>query len=552
LAPHASLSTAGPPAEARASESARAPSPLAPAAAGPLRRAFAALLLVVLAKLVTVPIAELPVLSLLAVTSVAFFAAGALFAWAGVAAAVVVQIAYTLVRFGVSPQAWIGLLPYAATGAIGWLVFRRAPGVGRRFPNFGSLRWFTLGAALSGLVSSSFISLQSGNWLDAVGVWARTAVVSLWVFVPPLLIALSGRRAWLATVPGEVDRPLPPRRVALEAEPAARSELTSFGFQSRPVSAPRIAAECLAATALVAAGTVAFGWSSALLWWNLLYLAPIGWAAHHLRLRGGLMAAGGVGLAALGAHAWVFRDSPTPSGVPVGLYGLVLLFWIVGAIVGLAAEREAELVDGLVAVNARLRRDLQRVVRALTGALEAKDAYTEGHLQRVTGYAVEVGRRMGLDERELELLQIAATLHDVGKIGIPETILNKSGPLDAEEWEAMRRHPEIGARLLASLDGLQAAAPLVLHHQERWDGGTAGDFPGYPAGLAGQEIPLGARIIAVVDCYDAVTTDRSYRRAVDDQRARQILRAERGRQFDPEVVDKFLAILDQAPWREAR
>jgi hypothetical protein len=488
----------------------------------------------------------------LALTSIAFFAAGALFAWAGLAAAVAVQIGYTLLRFGVTPQAWIGLLPYAATGAIGWLVFRRAPGVGRGFPNFASLRGFALGAALSGLVSASLISLQSGSWLDAVGVWTRTAIVSLWVFVPPLLVAASGRlRGWLAAVPAEVVRPLP-RRVALEAEPTASGGLPALGPRSRPVSASRVTLECLAATALVATGTVGFGWSSALLWWNLLYLAPIGWAAHRFRLRGGLVAAGGVGLTALAAHAWIFRAAATPPGVAVGLYGLVLLFWIVGAVVGLAAEREAELVDGLVAVNARLRRDLQRVVRALTGALEAKDAYTEGHLQRVTGYALAVGRRTGLEARELELLQIAATLHDVGKIGIPEAILNQPGPLDGEEWEAMRRHPEIGARMLVSLDGLQAAAPLVLHHQERWDGRLDGDFPGYPSGLAGEEIPLGARIIAVVDCFDAVTTDRPYRRAVEQERARQILREERGLQFDPRVVDVFLAVLDEAPWRVAR
>jgi hypothetical protein len=550
LTPHAPSPEVALATEPSTGEPMRGAPPAAPRPSRAATRFLAAALLVGVAKLLATTLAGVPVLSLLAVTSIAFFAAGALFAWAGVAAAVVVQIAYTLERFGVEPRAWIGLLPYAATGAIGWLVFRHAPRVGRGFPNFASLRWFTLAAAFSGLVSSSFISLQSGHWLDAVGVWARTAVVSLWIFVPPLLVLGSALlRRWLATIPGEVERPLP-RKVALVADLDVVPRLETLSPRSRPVGPLRVGVECLLAIAVVFAGTVAIGWDTALLWWNLLYLPPIWWGANRLRLRGGLVAAAAASLAALVAHAWLLRGGESPAGVPVGIYGLALFFWLFGALLGLAAERQADLVDGLLEVNTQLRRDLQRVVRALSGALETKDAYTEGHLQRVTGYAVEVGRRLGLDARQLELLQIAATLHDVGKIGIPETILNKPGPLAGDEWEAMRRHPEIGARLLSSLDGLQHAAPLVLHHQERWDGRTDGDFPGYPAGLTGEAIPLGARIIAVVDSFDAMTTDRPYRRALNNEQARAALRVERGRQFDPRVVDTFLAILDEAPWRE--
>lgn len=113
----------------------------------------------------------------------------------------------------------------------------------------------------------------------------------------------------------------------------------------------------------------------------------------------------------------------------------------------------------------------------------------------------------------------------------------------------MNRHPEIGARMLARIDGLREAAPLVLHHQERWDGRRDGRYPGYPAGLVGEAIPLGARIIAVVDCFDAMTTDRPYRRALAADDAREVLRTERGAQFDPRVVDTFLAVLDEQPWR---
>ena len=115
----------------------------------------------------------------------------------------------------------------------------------------------------------------------------------------------------------------------------------------------------------------------------------------------------------------------------------------------------------------------------------------------------------------------------------------------------MRRHPAIGARILEGIDGLQDAAPLVLHHHERWDGREDGPHPGYPAGLAGEEIPLGSRIIAVVDTFDAMTTDRPYRKTPGVEKARSVLREERAKQFDPRVVDCFLGVLVERPWDEA-
>jgi HD-GYP domain-containing protein (c-di-GMP phosphodiesterase class II) len=164
-------------------------------------------------------------------------------------------------------------------------------------------------------------------------------------------------------------------------------------------------------------------------------------------------------------------------------------------------------------------------------------------------YAQEVGRRLGLGEHELELLQIASALHDIGKIAVPEAILNKPGCLAPDEREVVERHPETGARILENVEGLEAAAPLVRHHQERFDGRRDGEFPGYPQGIAGETIPLGARIIAVVDAFDAMTTDRAYRRACSAGAAARVLRAERGRQFDPRVVDLFLELLTERPWR---
>jgi putative nucleotidyltransferase with HDIG domain len=198
-----------------------------------------------------------------------------------------------------------------------------------------------------------------------------------------------------------------------------------------------------------------------------------------------------------------------------------------------------------------LRKDLLRVVQALTGAIEAKDGYTESHLRRVSRYAIDVGDRLGLPELEIEKLRYASLLHDVGKIGVPDQLLGKPGPLSENEAEVMRRHPEIGARILRNIDVLRDVAPVILHHQERFDGAQEGEFPGYPGGLRGDEIPLGARIIAVVDAFDAMTTDRPYRRALAVDEAVAELRREAGKQFDPAVVETFLSVLDTRPWRRS-
>ncbi|HEV8629799.1 MAG TPA: HD-GYP domain-containing protein, partial [Thermoanaerobaculia bacterium] len=289
-------------------------------------------------------------------------------------------------------------------------------------------------------------------------------------------------------------------------------------------------------------------WVHGAAWLNILYLGPIWWMAQRQRLPGALVAVGFASVASLAGDAALLEHEVIPPTVALSIYAQLLLYWLVGALLGRGAEREGELLDGLTELHERLEQDLQRVVWALTGAVEAKDPYTGGHLQRVNAFALAVGRRLGLGGRELELLQIASTLHDIGKIGIPETILNKPGPLSVVERAVMQRHPEIGARLLQRVEGLREAAPLVLHHQERWDGQTDGTFPGYPAALAGDGIPLGARIIAVVDSFDAMTTDRPYRPALSPEQARDVLRAERGAQFDPLVVDVFLALLDELPW----
>jgi HD-GYP domain-containing protein (c-di-GMP phosphodiesterase class II) len=287
------------------------------------------------------------------------------------------------------------------------------------------------------------------------------------------------------------------------------------------------------------------------LWVLLVYLVPILWAAMSFGLRGGVLAAAGSGLAYLLGMAWV--EALAGIGGIGGEVGLrpsapLLILALAGAFIGESREQEARLRDELMNANRLLRRDLLHVAQALTQAVEAKDSYTEGHLHRVSQFAVMVGTRLGLHGQDLEMLHYASMLHDIGKIGIPEDVLRKQGPLDPIEAEIMRRHPAIGARILEKLDLLKGAAPIVLHHQERYDGVQYGKYPGYPGGLRGPEIPLGARIIAVVDAFDAMTTDRPYRAALPNEEATAVLRRERGRQFDPAVVDAFLRILADRPW----
>ena len=183
-----------------------------------------------------------------------------------------------------------------------------------------------------------------------------------------------------------------------------------------------------------------------------------------------------------------------------------------------------------------------RAAASLAQAIDARDAYTGSHSARVSELAVSVAARLGLDQEQIELTRLAASLHDLGKLAIPEEILRKAGTLTSSERLVLERHPQIGFRMLASL-GLDAVAHCVLHHHERWDGG------GYPHGLEGDEIPLSARIIFVADAFDAMTSDRAYRRRLTPDAALAELERCAGSQFDPSVVAAFThdARLDFAP-----
>jgi putative two-component system response regulator len=177
------------------------------------------------------------------------------------------------------------------------------------------------------------------------------------------------------------------------------------------------------------------------------------------------------------------------------------------------------------------------VVAALANAVEAKDQVTEHHCQRLAGLANLLGVAAGLDPRTLKGVVFGALLHDIGKIGVSDLILQKQGPLTSDEWAEMRQHPIIGERICRPLAASRDFAPIVRHHHERWDG-----F-GYPDRLRGLDIPIGARIVGLVDAFDAMTHDRPYRAGFALDQALEEIRTEAGRQFDPELVACFLDIV---------
>jgi len=179
-------------------------------------------------------------------------------------------------------------------------------------------------------------------------------------------------------------------------------------------------------------------------------------------------------------------------------------------------------------------------IAAFAMAIDAKDQVTHGHIRRVQQYTMETARALGVtDDKQIRAIEAAALLHDTGKLAVPEYILNKPGPLTSAEFEKMKEHAAVGANILKSIDFPYPVEPIVRHHHENWNG------QGYPDGLKGQEIPLGARILSVVDCYDALTSDRPYRPRMTRQQAEHILIDRRGTMYDPWVVDGFLRILDR-------
>jgi HD-GYP domain-containing protein (c-di-GMP phosphodiesterase class II) len=204
-----------------------------------------------------------------------------------------------------------------------------------------------------------------------------------------------------------------------------------------------------------------------------------------------------------------------------------------------------EVLDGVFAADpmAHISRGYSETLRALIGAVEARDAYTHGHSARVAELAVHLGQRLGLGPAALRSLAEGAYLHDVGKVGIPDHVLNKPGALSEEERAWIQQHPVVGSDIVGRAPSLRPALEVIRQHHERFDG------HGYPDGLAGEQISLAARIVAVVDVWDALTSDRAYRPAWPPDRALRHLVAGRGTHFDPHCLDAFLALMAEGGHR---
>jgi response regulator RpfG family c-di-GMP phosphodiesterase len=207
----------------------------------------------------------------------------------------------------------------------------------------------------------------------------------------------------------------------------------------------------------------------------------------------------------------------------------------------LVRERTVALDQALHSLEDAYRSTL----KALTAALETRDAETHGHSERVVTFSLRLGRELGLDKAQMTSLEFGSLLHDIGKIGVPDAILRKPAKLDEEEWAKMREHPLHGQAILREIEFLEGAARVVAQHHERWDGS------GYPLGLRGEEIDLNARIFSVADAFDAMISDRVYRRGRSYEAAAKELDSWAGRQFDPQIVAAFHRV-PRADWEELR
>jgi len=211
-------------------------------------------------------------------------------------------------------------------------------------------------------------------------------------------------------------------------------------------------------------------------------------------------------------------------------------------VLGIAVDvtaRERAMTD-LEATNLALTNAYDSTLEGWVRALDLRDRETEGHTKRVTKLTVELARRVGVPEDDLVHVRRGALLHDIGKIGIPDAVLKKPGPLEEEEWTLMRQHPVWAHEMISAVDFLQPALDIPYCHHERWDG------EGYPRGLAGESIPLSARVFAVVDAWDALRSDRPYSEARNEERVLAHLRDQAGGHFDPTVVEEFLKMLAEA------
>ena len=213
--------------------------------------------------------------------------------------------------------------------------------------------------------------------------------------------------------------------------------------------------------------------------------------------------------------------------VNIGILGILLFFFPL-----LLARQSFELYT-------RMRKIYLDTIRTLAATIDAKDPYTHGHSERVSQLAVQLAKRLDFAETEMEYLEYAAILHDIGKIGIEDRILGKKDRLTDEEYDKIKEHPVIGASIIGSIEFLQKCSQTVLHHHERYNGG------GYPHGLKGEEIPRTARLLAVVDAYDAMNSDRPYRKKLSENDILEEIERESGKQFDPAIARTFISLIKE-------
>lgn len=219
---------------------------------------------------------------------------------------------------------------------------------------------------------------------------------------------------------------------------------------------------------------------------------------------------------------------------------LILFAPLMLTLISLLINERAKLFQKTLSAESEIRYLFEQLVVAFANALDAKSPWTMGHSERVTSYAIEIAKEMQVNEKDLEMLKIGSLLHDIGKLGTYDVILEKVDPLTQEEWELIKMHPSKGAAILKPIGQLKDMLPIIKYHHERVDG------KGYPDGLKGNDIPLLARILCVADSFDAMTADRPYKRALAREDAIGQLKNKAGIQFDPEVVETFLKVLDNS------
>lgn len=197
-------------------------------------------------------------------------------------------------------------------------------------------------------------------------------------------------------------------------------------------------------------------------------------------------------------------------------------------------RQKNEIIDSYNA----LQNTYKDTVNTLSRAVDARDPYTAGHSERVASISGGIAKKLGLGKTDIELVELSAQFHDIGKIGIPDNILLKPERLTAEEFDVIKSHPAIGTRILSNIEFLKDCLPIILHHHENYDGS------GYPSGLHGKDIPIGSRIIRIADAFDAMTSDRPYRKKLSDQEAIQEISKYKGIQFDSELTDTALSVIE--------